>query len=172
MIPNHLFFFLESPSLFALFGFHFSPTFFSIPFVFDQKKEDPIYHDDDVFLSFLCYFSLQKMETWPNFHTSRKLNRRKKKAKKIFVLLIDWQIIKVDWITNVQFILFFLLLVTRFREIFHYNMRWYLFLLLFIFYSIQATPTRSNLMNLNFLSTPRLNSSLGKFLLQKNYRKF
>lgn len=81
--------------------------------LFLTKEEDPIYHDDDVFF----ISSAEEKGNLTQFSQPRR--------EKDFILLIDWQIIKVDWITNVQFILVFpfsrLRLVTRFREIFHYD---------------------------------------------------
>lgn len=82
------------------------------------------------------------------------------KKGKDFILLIDWQIIKVDWITNVQFILFFLsrlFLVTRFREIFHYKAM------------IPFLPCEmaSWILILRYsLSTPRLNFPLGEIFFK------
>lgn len=65
--------------------FSFFSNLFSIPFVFDQKKEDPIYHDDDVFFS-LFFFQIRKPD--PIF-TQVEAGSNKKGKKITFYLLID-----------------------------------------------------------------------------------
>lgn len=89
--------FLDALLASCLFPFYICETFFPSHLFLTKRKTIQF-----IMMIFFLFMLLNwRRETWPNFHQPNK------KRKKIFILLIDWQIIKLDWITNVQFIPFF-----------------------------------------------------------------